>query len=281
MGDYNNPLSLNRWNYVEGNPVNFTDPSGFIPCTESQDINVNRYCVLKQGGYLDVDHFKHKKEDIRLLIDVNLPSQFGKTFGQIPFSGSLGGGLPPTHFAVYYTRLPLTGLPLDKLSRVALGIQLDYEYGFEAAQGFDPRCYTIAGWFSHCSSFSNEDLPSDYLGMVAGIKNISLESIVAILGGGEQQSSLPDVYWGNAWPLIEPSRCRYGFCSDRTPFNDKCTFKVYDRESRKYYNQPWPSSLVLEPYGFREYWARGISEFTNFAIPVPAPPQTPESTPMP
>ena len=27
-GDYNRPLSLNRWNYVEGNPVNYTDPSG-------------------------------------------------------------------------------------------------------------------------------------------------------------------------------------------------------------------------------------------------------------
>jgi hypothetical protein len=28
QGDYNRPLSLNRWNYVEGNPVNRTDPSG-------------------------------------------------------------------------------------------------------------------------------------------------------------------------------------------------------------------------------------------------------------
>ena len=27
-GDYNRPLSLNPWNYVEGNPVNFVDPSG-------------------------------------------------------------------------------------------------------------------------------------------------------------------------------------------------------------------------------------------------------------
>ena len=27
-GDYNRPLSLNRWNYTNGNPVNFTDPSG-------------------------------------------------------------------------------------------------------------------------------------------------------------------------------------------------------------------------------------------------------------
>ncbi len=27
-GDYQRPLSLNRWNYVQGNPVNSTDPSG-------------------------------------------------------------------------------------------------------------------------------------------------------------------------------------------------------------------------------------------------------------
>ncbi|HNM36736.1 MAG TPA: RHS repeat-associated core domain-containing protein, partial [Anaerolineales bacterium] len=30
-GDYNRPLSLNRWMYVEGNPVKYTDPSGFCP----------------------------------------------------------------------------------------------------------------------------------------------------------------------------------------------------------------------------------------------------------
>lgn len=31
MGDYSQPLSLNRWNYVEGNPINFSDPNGRIP----------------------------------------------------------------------------------------------------------------------------------------------------------------------------------------------------------------------------------------------------------
>lgn len=30
-GNYNRPLSLNRWNYVEGNPVNLVDPSGRFP----------------------------------------------------------------------------------------------------------------------------------------------------------------------------------------------------------------------------------------------------------
>ena len=32
MGDTNNPLSLNRWLYVNGNPINLTDPSGHVPC---------------------------------------------------------------------------------------------------------------------------------------------------------------------------------------------------------------------------------------------------------
>ena len=30
QGDYNRPASLNKWNYVESNSVNYTDPSGFI-----------------------------------------------------------------------------------------------------------------------------------------------------------------------------------------------------------------------------------------------------------
>jgi RHS repeat-associated protein len=30
-GDYNRPLSLNRWNYVESNPINLTDPLGRFP----------------------------------------------------------------------------------------------------------------------------------------------------------------------------------------------------------------------------------------------------------
>ncbi|NMC13259.1 MAG: RHS repeat-associated core domain-containing protein [Chloroflexi bacterium] len=36
-GDYNNPLSLNKWGYVEGNPINYTDPSGLWRWRMSSD----------------------------------------------------------------------------------------------------------------------------------------------------------------------------------------------------------------------------------------------------
>lgn len=44
-GDYNRPLSLNRWNYVEGNPINRVDPNGQFaedynipdPCNEEEE----------------------------------------------------------------------------------------------------------------------------------------------------------------------------------------------------------------------------------------------------
>ena len=36
LGDYNRPLSLNRWNYTNGNPINYTDPSGRSPISSSQ-----------------------------------------------------------------------------------------------------------------------------------------------------------------------------------------------------------------------------------------------------
>lgn len=47
-GDYRRPLSLNRWVYTEGNPVNHTDPTGHIPLFEGSN-------TWNQNGDIDND----------------------------------------------------------------------------------------------------------------------------------------------------------------------------------------------------------------------------------
>lgn len=51
-GDYNRPLSLNRWVYGYGNPVNLTDPSGYRPCDDIDDPDCisDKALRLKQMG---------------------------------------------------------------------------------------------------------------------------------------------------------------------------------------------------------------------------------------
>jgi RHS repeat-associated protein len=56
MGEYNRPLSLNRWNYTSSNPINYTDPTG--QCPEGWIKNPNGTCsfsifeFLPGGGFI-------------------------------------------------------------------------------------------------------------------------------------------------------------------------------------------------------------------------------------
>ena len=54
LGNYSRPLSLNRWMYTEGNPINYIDPTGLVKCPWNPALNCSRDQVLAyylQGLY--------------------------------------------------------------------------------------------------------------------------------------------------------------------------------------------------------------------------------------
>ncbi len=44
-GNYNSPLSLNKWNYTEGNPVNYTDPTGHYKDCPIGYLSTDKGCI--------------------------------------------------------------------------------------------------------------------------------------------------------------------------------------------------------------------------------------------
>ncbi len=55
QGNYIRPLSLNRWNYVEANPVNLSDPSGHSSCSASHtcDPDITDWVMTEMKNHYD------------------------------------------------------------------------------------------------------------------------------------------------------------------------------------------------------------------------------------
>lgn len=212
-----------------------------------------------------------------------LPSVFGKPFEpilleqpyfpdfEIPYTNLRTPEIP---YSTYYIiNLPMAGIS-DKLIGVAFGIFADFQMQYEKAQGIDPRCSTYLFYIreiGHCSSFSNEDLPSDYLGFVSQAKSMSYEQIIQILdpSGGEAHEEAPVGYWGK---MSDRALCALGFCGEDTPFNNCFSLKVLDELTGKFVNRAWPQALQISPpIGFGTYWGRDVNDFIFGAPIIPTP----------
>jgi hypothetical protein len=66
-GDTNRPLSLNRWVYVEGNPVNFADPSGFAKTVLFYFPGFGNKGDINENGLFDFDELDQGDLDDALL----------------------------------------------------------------------------------------------------------------------------------------------------------------------------------------------------------------------
>ncbi|NUQ86799.1 MAG: RHS repeat-associated core domain-containing protein [Anaerolineales bacterium] len=200
-GDAKSPLSLNRWMYVEGNPVNLIDSTGLKPC---QMQGGGRYCILNKGGLIDMNHYRGGRNHARDLINkLSNRERWGKDDEPLDINQDLFGPIP--YSLVYRTSIPKDGFPdgYQIINRVALGIFMDFQIRYENFQGLDPRCRNqaleavlVPVFDGYCSSFAAEDLLSDYLGFIDFIRDdINFDSIVTSLGGGYASSKHPRGYF--------------------------------------------------------------------------------------
>jgi RHS repeat-associated protein len=177
-GDVDNPLSMNRWGYVEGNPVNLSDPSGYSPvcgCVKAipsiPDWWKNRSHIYLEGyGYFDAQHLDRGWRSAKWIEDnINALGQGG---GNITLTSN-------EYWAIYKIHPNVNNFNRVKKIGVMYGIYTDFEVGYEKYQD-----YRISK-FRFPSAFSPEDLPSDHLGFwayVNGYKKGDIPNLLECLG---------------------------------------------------------------------------------------------------
>lgn len=117
QGDYTQPLTLNGWNYVNSNPVNFTDPSGHciftgvdtVACIVALAVGIPvvagvttaswDYFVTQGGGYGGFNQYQQDCIDISQVLDAGK----GGTLGALSSEGFTIASIPlgPTYLFAY------------------------------------------------------------------------------------------------------------------------------------------------------------------------------------
>jgi len=166
-GDTPRPGSMNGWNYVEGNPVNFTDPSGNIP---KPDFGEDGYEYSCNCGWIDWSHAGpgNAENIIRQINDaqtgpINPYRRIVRPeaiVGPLPI-GEPGGGGVEGNIVVKRD----LGRDSTAVFEVSLGVYMELENLFEEYQGSGLRGFADSLIFiGPRSSFSEEDLMSDLIG---------------------------------------------------------------------------------------------------------------------
>ena len=181
--DPGDPQALNRYSYVGNNPVRYTDPSGHcIPelnCpgdeySQASPVAKGAHTIITTNGYIiDIRHFIVALANARKTMKHIAK---GDEFVRV----SRASGFGPLRFGQSYEYRLSERISASQRSGVAMGILIDSSFRFEHFQS----------WGGQTSVYSFEDIPSDYLGYVAGIKGMSLMDILDELGEGWKEYKL-------------------------------------------------------------------------------------------
>ncbi|MBX7237457.1 MAG: hypothetical protein K1X65_23970 [Caldilineales bacterium] len=221
-----NPGSLNRYSYVLNNPLRFNDPSGHcIPeedCPESGYLrgDPSRYGIdyiqTSYGYIIDMRHYLLARVNTKIILD---DIQWNRQFTAV----SRDSGPKNLKVGQTYSYRLNGNIPADEHIGVAVGILVDSSGHFEGFQGIDPRKQ---------SSYSFEDIPSDYLGAVSEATNMSWKEVLNELGGAWRP-----VHWE---PKNAPENMSY---APQSP-----------REGGQWVCSSWPDTLNVTPVSADSGW---------------------------